>query len=70
MILIGNIQYDDLVHKDKEEIKMLVKATMNEGKAGRFILSPTAGPYEDVLSERTVENYITFIETGIEHGKL
>ena len=70
MILIGNIQYDDLAHKNKDEIESLVKDAMQEGKTGRFILSPTAGPYESNISDKMVENYLTFIEAGIKYGKL
>lgn len=69
MVLIGNIQYDDLTRNSKEGIKELVKTALDEGKSGRFILSPTAGPYEDVISDKVVDNYITFIETGLKYGK-
>ena len=70
MVLIGNIQYDDLAHRDKEEIRQMVHDAINEGKTGRFILSPTAGPYETNISSKTSENYLAFIEAGIEYGKL
>jgi uroporphyrinogen-III decarboxylase len=70
MVLIGNIQYDDLVRKSKEEIEFMVKQTIEEGKSGRFILSPTAGPYETYIDERTIQNYLTFIEAGVRYGKL
>ena len=70
MILIGNIQYDDLVRKTSAEIDEMVHDAIEEGKSGKFILSPTAGPYEAVLSDRTIENYIAFVEAGIKYGKL
>ncbi|KLU63125.1 methylcobalamin:coenzyme M methyltransferase [Peptococcaceae bacterium CEB3] len=70
LVLIGNIQYDDLTRKSKEEIDEMVKQAIEEGKTGRFILSPTAGPYEDYISEKMVENYLTFVEAGIKYGKL
>ena len=69
-ILIGNIQYDDLKHKKPEEIRSQVESVIEEGKSGRFILSPTAGPYEETLDTRTAENYLNFIEAGIEYGTL
>lgn len=69
MVLIGNIQYDDLVHKGKEEIEEQVRLAIEEGKTGRFILSPSAGPYESHISNKTVENYLAFIEAGIKYGK-
>lgn len=70
MILIGNIQYDDLAHCEKNEIEEMVRLAIEEGKSGRFILSPTAGPYETTISEKMVENYLTFIKAGIKYGKL
>lgn len=70
MTLIGNIQYDDLVHSDREEIDQMVKAAIEEGKSGRFILSPTAGPYETCITDKTAENYLAFIEAGIKYGRL
>jgi uroporphyrinogen-III decarboxylase len=70
MILIGNIQYDDLAHKEKDEIDYMVFKAINEGKSGKFILSPTAGPYESEISNTMIENYLTFIKAGIKYGKL
>lgn len=68
MILIGNVQYDDLAHQSREEIVAQVERAVAEG-GERFILSPTAGPYEDVIPENMVDNYIAFIEAGIRYGK-
>lgn len=68
MVLIGNIQYDDLLRCEKKEIDGLVKAAIEEADGGRFILSPTAGPYETEIPQRMVENYIAFIEAGIRYG--
>jgi len=70
MILIGNIQYDDLAHKGKDEIEFMVRQAIDEGKSGKFILSPSAGPYESELSDKTIQNYLAFIEAGIKYGKL
>lgn len=70
MILIGNIQYDDLSSLEESEIRELVKETLREGMTGRFILSPTAGPYETFISPKMQKNYIAFIEAGIEFGRL
>jgi uroporphyrinogen-III decarboxylase len=69
MILIGNIQYDDLRAKSPDELELMVKDAIDEAKGGRFILSPTAGPYEEILSDHQIKNYITFIESGIKYGK-
>lgn len=68
MILIGNIQYDDLAHCDPVQIRALVKTIMEQGKDGRLILSPTAGPYEEFIDERMVANYIAMVDAGIEFG--
>jgi len=69
MILIGNIQYDDLRSQTTEGIYSLVKNAMDEAKSGRFILSPTAGPYEETIPENQINNYIAFIEAGLKYGK-
>lgn len=68
MVLIGNIQYDDLLRKDRYEIDEMVRLAIEEGKSGKFILSPTAGPYESEISYKMVENYLAFIEAGIKYG--
>jgi Uroporphyrinogen-III decarboxylase len=69
MILIGNIQYDDIVRKEPAEIDEMVRDAIEQGRSGKFILSPTAGPYENVLTDRTIENYLAFIEAGIRYGR-
>lgn len=70
-VLIGNIQYDDLERRSQDEIRQMVRDAMEEGKAaGRFILSPTAGPYCAQPSARLIQNYLAFIEAGIRWGKL
>ena len=69
-ILIGNMQYDDLARREPAEIEAMVKEIMEEGKSGRFILSPTAGPYEQEISGKHVRNYLAFIKAGVKYGKL
>ncbi len=68
MILIGNIQYDDLAHCDPKQIEQLVKTIMDEGKSGRLILSPTAGPYEEFIGEKMINNYIAMVDAGVKFG--
>jgi len=68
-ILIGNVQYDDILRLPTNELIALTRETVEEGMKGRFILSPTAGPYEDYIPEQMVKNYIAFVETGIKYGK-
>ncbi len=70
MALIGNIQYDDLERRDPEEIRAMVRAAIDEGKGGKFILSPTAGPYDPNPSPRLIGNYLAFIDEGARYGKL
>jgi hypothetical protein len=70
MILIGNIQYDDLASLEEWEIREMVRKVLEEGKTGRFILSPTAGPYQSCITDRMQKNYIAFIGAGLEFGKL
>jgi uroporphyrinogen-III decarboxylase len=69
-ILIGNVQYDDLKHKTRDDITQMVAAVLEEAKSGRFILSPTAGPYEERLDDRTLDNYRAFVEAGLAYGKI
>jgi uroporphyrinogen-III decarboxylase len=68
MILIGNIQYDDLRSQEPRGIDALVKSAVKEAEGGRFILSPTAGPYEEIITDHQVKNYIAFIEAGAKYG--
>lgn len=70
MILIGNVQYDDIANGTKERVREKTRIACEEGKSGRFILSPTAGPYDDFIKEDAIDNYIEFIKTGIQCGKL
>lgn len=69
MVLIGNIQYDDLAHKTPGQVESLVSDMMEEGKSGRFILSPTAGPYEEYIDEQMQDNYLSFIKAGLKYGR-
>ena len=68
--LIGNIQYDVLARKTPEEVRELTRVAIEEGGSGKFILSPTAGPYETAPTERTIRNYLAMIEAGLEFGRL
>ncbi len=68
-ILIGNIQYDDFRRLTPDEMERLVARTIEEGRGGRFILSPTAGPYEESIPPRMQENYVRFLEAGAKYGR-
>lgn len=70
-ILIGSLQYDELFRLSEEEIAAEAKRMINEGTKnnGRFILSTTAGPYEDYMPEKAINNYISFVKVGLQYGK-
>jgi hypothetical protein len=65
--LIGNIQYDDFRALTPAQMADAVRAVLDETRDKRLILSPTAGPYEDTISDQMVQNYLTFIKTGWEY---
>jgi hypothetical protein len=66
MALIGNIQYDDFGQLTPAELAAAVRAVLEECRGKRLILSPSAGPYEEELSSRVVENYLVFMQTAWE----
>ncbi len=68
MVLIGNIQYDDMCSRTPEEIGEMVRSVIDEAGDGRFILSPTAGPYDPTPPPRLLENYHAFIDAGAAYG--
>jgi hypothetical protein len=70
MVLIGNIEYSDLVYRSPREIEELVAASIVEGGPLNFILCPSCSPYEDRISQRTAQNYIALIEAGLKYGKI
>ena len=69
VVLVGNIQYDDILRMTQQEMREHVCQLMSEGKTGDFILSPTAGPYEKVIDENMQKNYIEILKSGWEFGK-
>lgn len=64
LTLIGNIQYDDFRSMSQDEMREAVKSVLNEAKGHRFILSPTAGPFDENPGENFIKNYLTFMETA------
>lgn len=62
--LIGNIQYDEFHRLTPAEMTRAVEACLDECRGKRFMLSPTAGPYETVVTPRLRENYLRFMEAG------
>lgn len=69
-VLIGNVQYDDLIRLPPEEIEAQVKDAIEQVGGGRLILSPTAGPYETSLPPHAVQNYLRFVDAGLRYGRM
>lgn len=64
--LIGNIQYDDFRSATPDEMKTLVHQTLHEAAGRPFILSPTAGPFDESPPQQLFDNYIAFINAATE----
>lgn len=62
--LIGNIQYDDFRHFSPAQMEKAVIDLLDEVGDRRFILSPSAGPYDENVSEQFLENYAVFMKTA------
>lgn len=65
--LIGNVQYDLFRSLTPAQMKEEVRSVLDEVNGRRFILSPSAGPYEPVISQQMMDNYMAFIEAGWEY---
>lgn len=66
--LIGNVQYDCFRSYTPEQIRTAVHEVLDECRGRRFILSPTAGPFDENPSQRLIENYMAFLDAGWELG--
>ena len=62
--LIGNIQYDDFRALSPQQMQNAVREVMQECAGKRFILSPTAGPFDPDPHERLIENYHAFLDAA------
>lgn len=69
MALIGNIQYDDFRALTPAQMREAVKAVLAEAHGHRFILSPTAGPFDPEPSDQLLANYQAFMRAGWEFGR-
>ena len=67
--LIGNIQYEDFRAFSPKEMAVAVRDTLDECTGKRFIISPTAGPFDAHVPNEIIQNYIVFMETAWEYGK-
>lgn len=62
--LIGNIQYDEFRSATVTEMKARVRETLDEVGGRRFILSPTAGPFDENPLQAFIDNYLAFIDAA------
>ena len=70
MCLFGNIEVKLLEYGSSDEIRNFVINAMAQAKpGGGFVIMPTASPIGIPLSSKTLDNYATFIETALEHGR-
>lgn len=70
MSIFGNIQLKLLEQGSCQEIRKEVIKCMDDAKEnGGYIIMPTAAPINIPLSEKTEENYVTYIETALEYGE-
>ena len=65
--LIGNIQYDCFRSYTPQQMAAAVREVCAEARGKRFILSPSAGPYEETVPDRVIENYLAFLAAGWEY---
>ncbi len=70
MTLIGNIQYDCFRSYSPREMEEEVRRVITEAGGRRFIISPTAGPFEETIQEDVVANYLAFLEAAWREGAL
>lgn len=64
--LIGNIQYDEFHRLTPREMDRAVRECLDECRGKRFMLSPSAGPYECDPPQRVADNYLQFLRTAEE----
>ncbi len=69
LCLMGNLQLRDLETLSADEMRSVVRQTIEAGKpGGGFVIMPTASPINADLSPVTARNYRVFIETALEYG--
>lgn len=67
--LIGNIQYDELRSSTPARMKERVRTTLDEVAGRRFILSPTAGPFDEKPTASFLDNYIALIDAAAKYER-
>jgi uroporphyrinogen-III decarboxylase len=66
--LIGNIQYDEFHRLTPDEMDRAVRDCLDECRGKRFMLSPSAGPYEYDPPQRVADNYLQLLRTAEEYA--
>jgi len=70
MCLEGNLEADDMYRASAARIRELVAEAIDGARGGGLILCPSSGFMEwPSARDRLVENYLTYIEAGLELGK-
>lgn len=70
LTLFGNIQLRDLETLPAEDMRRVVRETVEAGMpGGGFVLMPTAAPINADLSPLTERNYRIMIDTALEYGQ-
>jgi hypothetical protein len=62
--LIGCIQYDCFRSMTPQEMTEAVHDQLRQLEGRRFMLSPSAGPYEPDPDDRVIENYLAFLDAA------
>jgi uroporphyrinogen-III decarboxylase len=69
LTIFGNLELKHLETMSRQEVVDLTRRTLAEGMpGGRFALQPTAEPITVPLNPKLEENWMAYIETGLECG--
>ncbi len=69
--IFGNIQISDIENMDNCEFEEMVKRTIEDGLSNTgtgFVLMPTSSPYGRQISETTMKNYETLVNTALKYS--
>jgi len=66
----GNIQIGEFMRATPSEIRETTRRIVEDaGEGGGLILCPTASPFWPTLSDRVRDNYLAFIDAGLDFGR-
>ena len=63
LTIIGNVQIGEMLAASPDRVESLVRHLIEDGGPRGSIISPTATPFERLMSERTFDNYVRLIDT-------